>query len=148
MGAYIFGALAVEVEVDEVTGQVEVLRAWGTADVGRAINPNNVEGQVQGGFVQGMGYALFEEMVWEDGRLVNPSMMDYKISSSLEAPEIKAYIVEAPEPSGPFGAKGVGEPAMVGVAPAIANAIRDAVGINLTQLPMTPERVLDALLEK
>ncbi len=148
MGAYIFGAQAVEVEVDEVTGQVEVLRAWAASDVGRAVNPTNVEGQIQGGLVQGMGYALFEEMVWEDGRLINPSMMDYKAPGALDAPaEIKAIIVEAPEPSGPFGAKGVGEPAMVGVAPAVANAIASAAGIRLRRLPMIPERVLGAMID-
>ena len=147
MGAYIFGAQAVELEVDEVTGQVEVLRAWTASDVGRAVNPTNVEGQIQGGFVQGMGYALFEEMVWEDGRLINPSLMDYKIAGALDAPaEITAIIVEDPEPSGPFGAKGVGEPAMVGVAPAVANAIADAADIRLRRLPMTPERVLEKLV--
>jgi CO/xanthine dehydrogenase Mo-binding subunit len=148
MGAYIFGAQAVEVEVDEVTGRVEVLRAWAASDVGRAVNPTNVEGQIQGGFVQGLGYALFEEMVWEDGRLINPSMMDYKIAGALDVPaEIKAIVVEDPEPSGPFGAKGVGEPAMVGVAPAIANAIADAAGLRLRRLPMTPERVLEKLID-
>ena len=148
MGAYIFGAQAVELDVDEVTGQVEVLRAWAASDVGQAVNPTNVEGQIQGGFVQGMGYALFEEMVWEDGQLINPSMMDYKIPGALDVPaKIKAIIVEDPEPTGPFGAKGVGEPAMVGVAPAVANAIANAAQLRLRQLPITPERVLEKLLE-
>jgi CO/xanthine dehydrogenase Mo-binding subunit len=147
MGAYIFGAQAAEVEIDEVTGQVAVLRVWAASDVGQAVNPTNVEGQIQGGFVQGMGFALFEEMVWEDGRLINPSLMDYKVPSAMEAPaQIKTFIVEDPEPSGPFGAKGVGEPAMVGAAPAIANAIANATGARLRRLPMTPERVLAALI--
>ncbi len=149
MGAYIFGAQAVEVEVDEVTGAVAVTGAWVAADVGRAINPAAVEGQLQGGFVQGMGYALIEEMVWDDGRLANPSLMDYKIPGVLETPDdIVALIVEDPEPTGPFGAKGVGEPALVGVAPAVRNAIANATGARLGKLPMTSERVFDALHEE
>jgi CO/xanthine dehydrogenase Mo-binding subunit len=148
MGAYIFGAQGVEVEVDEVTGAVEVTGAWIASDVGRAINPDAVEGQLQGGFVQGMGYALVEEMVWDEGRLANPSLMDYKIPGVLDSPrDIVAIIVEDPEPTGPFGAKGVGEPALVGVAPAIRNAIANATGARLGKLPMTSERVFDALHE-
>jgi CO/xanthine dehydrogenase Mo-binding subunit len=148
IGAYSYGAQAVEVEVDEVTGKVEVLRAWTACDVGRAINPAGVEGQIEGGFAQGLGYALFEEMVWEDGRLVNPSLMDYKIPGATDVPLAHtSIIVEEPEPTGPFGAKGVGEPSLVGVAPAIANAIKAAIGQRLTHLPMTAERVLDAIEE-
>ncbi len=148
LGVYTFGAQAAEVEIDEVTGQVQVVRAWSAHDVGRAINPAMIEGQVEGGFVQGMGYALSEEMVWDDGRLANPSLMDYKIPGVHEAPEeIHTIIVEDPEPTGPFGAKGVGEPPLIGAAPAIANAIANAAGIRLRALPMTPERVLDALIE-
>ncbi|MEQ8696866.1 MAG: molybdopterin cofactor-binding domain-containing protein, partial [Bauldia litoralis] len=146
MGAYIFGAQAVEIEVDEVTGKADATRAWAASDVGRAVNPSNVEGQIQGGFAQGLGYALFEEMVWEDGRLVNPSLMDYKVPGVMDVPEtVTPIIVEEPEPTGPFGAKGVGEPALVGVAPAVGNAIRNAIGERLTRLPMTPERVLAAI---
>ena len=146
MGAYIFGAQAVEVEVDVATGAVDVIGAWIAGDVGRAINPAAVEGQLQGGFVQGMGYALTEEMVWDEGRLANPTLMDYKIPGVLDTPhDIVAMIVEDPEPTGPFGAKGVGEPALVGVAPAVRNAIADATGARLGKLPMTPERVFGAL---
>lgn len=146
IGAYIFGAQAVEMEVDEVTGKAVCTRAWTACDVGRAVNPASVEGQIEGGFAQGLGYALFEEMVWEGGRLANPSLMDYKAPGVEDMPySLVSIIVEEPEPSGPFGAKGVGEPALVGVAPAVANAIAAATGIRLTQLPMTPERVLDAL---
>ena len=146
LGVYTFGAQAAEVEIDEATGQVRVLRAWSAHDVGRAINPAMIEGQVEGGFVQGLGYALSEEMVWDDGRLANPSLMDYKVPGVHEAPsEIHTIIVEDPEPTGPFGAKGVGEPPLIGAAPAIANAIANAAGIRLRALPMTPERVLAAL---
>jgi CO/xanthine dehydrogenase Mo-binding subunit len=148
IGAYIFGAQAVEAEVDEVTGAVRLLRVWSAHDVGRAINPRMVEGQIQGGFVQGMGYALTEEMQWdESGRLTNPTLMDYKVPTALDAPlEINPIIVEHAEPSGPFGAKGVGEPGLIGAAASIANAIANASGKRVYRLPMTPERVLDALI--
>ena len=148
LGAYIFGAQAVEAEVDEVTGAVRVLRAWSAHDVGCAINPQMVEGQIQGGFVQGLGYALTEEMQWdESGRLTNPTLMDYKVPTALDTPiEINPIIVEHPEPSGPFGAKGVGEPGLIGAAASIANAVAKATGKRLHRLPMTPERVLDALI--
>ena len=148
LGAYIFGAQAVEAEVDEVTGAVRVLRAWSAHDVGCAINPQMVEGQIQGGFVQGLGYALTEEMQWdESGRLTNPTLMDYKVPTALDTPiEINPIIVEHPEPSGPFGAKGVGEPGLIGAAASIANAVAKATGKQLHLLPMTPERVLDALI--
>jgi CO/xanthine dehydrogenase Mo-binding subunit len=107
-----------------------------------------VEGQIQGGFVQGLGYALTEEMQWdESGRLTNPTLMDYKVPTALDTPiEINPIIVEHPEPSGPFGAKGVGEPGLIGTAASIANAVAKATGKRLHRLPMTPERVLDALI--
>ena len=148
IGAYIFGAQAVEAEVDQVTGMVRVLRVWSAHDVGRAINPRMVEGQIQGGFVQGMGYALTEEMQWdESGRLTNPTLMDYKVPTALDAPlEINPIIVEHAEPSGPFGAKGVGEPGLIGAAASIGNAVANATGRRVYRLPMTPERVLEALL--
>ena len=146
IGTYVFGAHIVEVEVDTVTGKVDILRAWAAHDVGRAINPTAVEGQIQGGFAQGAGYALLEELLWEDGQPINPSMMDYKIFGAPDLPlEIHPIIVEDPEPSGPFGAKGVGEPPLVGAAPAIANAVAHATGLRLRTIPMAPERVLDAL---
>jgi CO/xanthine dehydrogenase Mo-binding subunit len=146
IGIYSFGALVVDVEVDEGTGEVGVLRAWSAADVGRAINPQSVEGQLEGGFVQGLGYALYEEMVWDGGRLTNPNMMDYKAPGIMDVPhDLTTMIVEDPEPTGPFGAKGAGEIGIVTPAPAIANAIRSATGRRLDRLPMTAERVLAAL---
>ncbi|MBM3482676.1 MAG: xanthine dehydrogenase family protein [Alphaproteobacteria bacterium] len=148
VGIFTFGAQVVEVEVDEVTGAVEVTRAVCVHDVGRAINPGATIGQIQGGFVQGLGYGLCEEMVWEEGRLANPSFMDYKIPSALEVPaEIECVLIEKPEPSHPFGARGVGEPPLVGAAAAIANAVADAIGKPVRQLPLTPERVLGAMLK-
>ena len=146
IGTYVFGAQAVEVEVDEATGRIAVVEAWSAHDVGRAINPLAVEGQIQGGFVQGLGYALTEELVWEGGALANPSMMDYKAPSAMDVPAaINPIVVEHPEPSGPFGAKAIGEPGLIGVAPAIANAVAKATGVRLRELPMTPERVLRTL---
>jgi CO/xanthine dehydrogenase Mo-binding subunit len=147
LGVYAFGAQCVEVEVDEATGQARVLRAWSAHDVGKAVNYASCEGQIQGGFVQGLGYALYEQLLWDDdGRLANPSLADYKVPGTLDAPaEIVPIIIEDPDPTGPFGAKGVGEISLVGVAPAIANAIAAATGARVRRLPMTPERVLDAL---
>ena len=147
LGVYTFGAHCVEVDVDTATGAVAVRRAWCAHDVGHAINPVSCEGQIQGGFVQGMGYALTEALHWnDDGWLTTTTLADYKIPGALDVPpDIHAIVLEDPEPSHPLGAKGVGEPSLVGAAPAIANAIRAATGVRLTTLPMTPERVLDAL---
>jgi CO/xanthine dehydrogenase Mo-binding subunit len=148
-GVYTFGAQIVEVQVDEITGKVDVTNVWSAHDVGRAINPGAVEGQIQGGVVQGLGYSLFEEMVWDGGRLANPSFMDYKIPGSLDVPpKITSIIIENPESTHPFGAKGIGEPPIVGVAPAVANAVSHAAGVRVRRLPVTPERVLRGLLKK
>ena len=148
IGIFSFNAIVVEVEVDEATGKVRVVAAWSACDIGRAINPVMASGQVEGAFVQGMGYALTEEMVWDGARLANPSLMDYKIPTFAELPEtLRAYLIESGEPGGPFGAKSVGELGINGVAAAIANAIADATGVRLRQLPMSGERVLNALLE-
>jgi len=145
-GAHAFCAQVVEVEIDETTGKSNVLRAWIAADVGKAINPALVEGQIEGGFAQGLGMALYEELVWDGPRLVNPSLMDYKAPTSNEVPyEIQSIIVEDPEPDGPYGAKGVGEISLNGVPAAVANAVAEATGIRLRKLPLTPEEVLNGL---
>ena len=149
IGIFSFNAVAVETETDQATGKVCVLGAWSAADVGRAVNPLLVEGQIEGGFVQGLGFALVEEMVWDGPRLANPTLMDYKIPTFEEAPyALHAMIVESHEPSGPFGAKSVGEIGINAVAAAIANSVNAANGIRLRRLPLTPERVLRALLDK
>ncbi|MCC6001788.1 MAG: xanthine dehydrogenase family protein molybdopterin-binding subunit [Pararhodobacter sp.] len=145
IGVFSFGAVVVDVEVDEVTGQPRVAEAWSAIDVGRAINPRLVDVQIEGGFVQGMGFALYEAMVWDGARLVNPSLMDYKIPTSADTPPIHSIIVEDPEPNGPFGAKGAGEIGLNPVPAAIANALTQVVGGPLHALPMTPERVLDQM---
>ncbi len=144
-----FGAQAVEVEVNEATGAVRVVEAWCAHDVGRAVNPGAIESQIHGAFTQGMGYALTEELLWEDCRLVNPSFMDYKFPGAMEAPErINAIILETAEVSHPLGVKGVAEQPLVAAAPAINNAVSAATGLRLKQIPLTPERVLAALLAK
>ena len=148
IGIYSFGAMVVDVEVDEVTGKARVVEAWSAMDVGRAINPRLVELQIEGGFAQGLGFSLFEEMVWDGARLANPSMMDYKVPTSRDVPyDIHAIIVEAPEPDGPFGAKGAGEIGLNPVPAAIANAVCAATGYRHRHLPLTSERVLDGLIE-
>ena len=116
--------------------------------MGHAIHPQNAEGQIEGGFVQGLGYALTEEIAFDGGKVINPSFADYKIPITTDVPPIRSIIVEAYDETGPYGAKGLGEPGLVGVAPAIANAIFDAVGVRIKDLPITPEKVCDALKGK
>jgi CO/xanthine dehydrogenase Mo-binding subunit len=141
-----FAAHLAKVAVDPETGEVRVLDYIAAQDVGRAINPAEVEGQIHGGVVQGIGWALLEGMTYdEQGQLLTSTLMDYALPQSQDVPIITPLLVEVPSALGPFGAKGVGEPPVVPVAAAIANAIRDAVGVHMTQLPMTPERVFASL---
>ncbi len=145
---YGFGAQMAEVEVDTETGQVRVLRLVCANDVGRAINPMAVEGQIEGGAQMGLGYALTEEVIVKEGRVLNPDFLDYRLFTTADMPELETIIIETDDPLGPFGAKGVGEMGGTPTAAAIANAIYDAVGVRLTTVPMTPERVLRALDQK
>ena len=131
--------------VDDVTGKASVARGWSAMDVGRAVNPMTCEGQMEGGFVQAMGYALSEEMVWDGARLANPSMMDYKAPTAMEAPPIDCILIEAADPQGPCGAKGLGEICMIPVPGAIGNAMRRLTGQVMPDLPYHPERVLNAM---
>lgn len=142
---YTFGACAVEVEVDTSTGKVEILRAASAQDVGTAINPELVEGQMDGGFAMGYGYALFEDLNLKKGKIVNNRFTNYLLPTSMDMPELEKIIIEDPELTGPYGAKGIGEPVMTYVAPAILNAIYDATGVRITEIPVTPERLLKAL---
>src|SRR6185437_8778351 len=147
VGVFLFAALVVEVDVDEATGKVEVVEAWAAHDVGRAINPGAVEGQIQGGLVQGFGFALIEELLWDEGRLINPTMMDYKVPGAMDVPyEIHPIILEDPEKTGPFGARGIGEIPLNLAAPAVCNAIEHAIGRKVTTIPATGERVLRAMM--
>jgi CO/xanthine dehydrogenase Mo-binding subunit len=118
-------------------------------DVGKVLNPQTLKGQMYGALAQGLGYALYEEVLTENGRILNPGFRDYKIPTACEMDfPIDLDFVETNEPNGPFGAKGVGEPGLVPTAPAIANAIYDAVGVRIHDLPMTPGKVLAALAAK
>ena len=146
--AYSYSAQVAEVSVDQDTGEVTVHKVWAAHDCGRALNPVAVEGQVIGSVWMGMGQALTEEMIWKDGLLMNPGLLEYRSPSSVESPEIQPYIVESVDPEGPFGAKECSEGALAATIPAIANAICDAVGIRLHESPFTPERVLAALRAK
>jgi xanthine dehydrogenase molybdenum-binding subunit len=146
--AYGFGAQMAEVEADTETGIVCVLRLACANDVGKAINPMAVEGQIEGGAQMGLGYALSQELIVEEGQILNPDFHHYRLFTAADMPEIETIIVETGDPGGPFGAKGVGEMGGTPTAAAVANAIYDAIGIRMTELPITPERLLAAILEK
>jgi CO/xanthine dehydrogenase Mo-binding subunit len=142
------GAQAVELEVDLDTGRIEILRGVSAFDVGKAINPGQVEAQMEGGFVQGMSSALFESLNLKDGVVRSPSFVDYRIATTADAPkDLQAFIVEVAQDDGPWGARGIGEHSMVPTIPAIANAIYDAVGVRLEGPPFTAEKVYLAMLE-
>jgi CO/xanthine dehydrogenase Mo-binding subunit len=136
---------AAEVEVDPLTGAVTVLRYIAAHDVGRAINPMGIEGQIHGGVAQGIGMALMEEIIYEDGRVINPNLTDYKLPTIVDVPDIQCIIVEHPTLEGPFGAKGMGESTTITPPATLANAIYRACGARVTSLPMTPEKVLNAI---
>ena len=140
-----FGAQAVEVEVDRQTGVIKILRVISAHDVGKAINPMAVAGQIEGGVIMGIGFALHEGLLFEEGRVSNPSFADYKILTTRDIPRILPIIVEKPYASEPFGAKGVGEVSLFGIAPAIANALAHATGVRIKDLPMTSEKILEHL---
>jgi len=146
--AYSYSAQVAEVSVDEETGEVTVHKVWAAHDCGRALNPVSVEGQIIGSVWMGMGQALTEEMVWKDGMLMNPGLLEYRSPSSVESPEVEPIIVESIDPEGPFGAKECSEGSLAATIPAIANAIYDAVGVRLHESPFTPERVLAAVRAK
>ena len=140
------GAHVCDVEVDTDTGLVTVLRYTAFQDVGLALNPTAVEGQMEGSVVQGIGWALMEGFDYgPDGRLRNASLLDYRMPTALDVPQIECVIVETPVPNVPYGVRGVGEVPIVPPAAAVANAIARATGVRVTRMPMTPERVLAAL---
>lgn len=145
---FVYATQIVEVEVDTGTGEVRILRMVASHDSGRIINPLLVEGQIVGGIAQGIGMALSEEVLLKDGRTLNPSLSDYFLPTAMDVPDIEMIHIETDEETGPYGAKCVGEPALVPTAPAILNAIYDAVGVRITSLPATPEKVLDAIHAK
>ena len=141
-----FAIHIVDVEVDPETGKVEILRFTAAQDVGKAIHPSYVEGQIQGGVVQGIGWALSEGYFYrEDGTMANPTFLDYRMPTALDLPMVETILVEVPNPGSPHGIRGVGEVPLVPPMAAVANAIADAIGVRLTDLPMSPDRVLAAL---
>ncbi|MBE0478116.1 molybdopterin-dependent oxidoreductase [Candidatus Aerophobetes bacterium] len=144
---FAFACQVVEVEVDTLTGQVKVLKVTAAHDTGRTINPSMAEGQIEGSILQGLGYALSEECVEKDGILMNPNFADYKIWTALDTPSYEVILVESIDPDGPFGAKGIGEPGLVPLPAAVANAIFHATGVMFRQLPLNQERVFFGLRE-
>lgn len=144
---YTFNACAVQVEVDINTGIVDVLEASFAQDVGRAVNPMLIEGQMDGGFSMGLGYALFEDLNIVDGKMKNNKFSKYLIPTAMDMLDVEKIIVEDPESTSPYGAKGIGEPVMIPIAPAILNAIYDAIGVRIKELPVTPERLIKAIKE-
>lgn len=145
---WLLGAHGVEVEVDRETGHVRILKLYAAHDAGKVINPAACEEQIRGGATLGIGFALYENLVFKDGLILNPSLINYKIPSALEIPEIEPILVECAHPEGPYGAKGIGETTNVPAPPAIANAIFNAVGVRIKDLPITPDKMLDALKRK
>jgi CO/xanthine dehydrogenase Mo-binding subunit len=146
-GAYAWACLVAEVEVDLATFEVNVRRIVSAQDIGRAIHPRLAAGQIEGGTTQALGWALMEEVVMKDGRMANGQLTNYIIPTSMETPHIEVVFLERPFAHGPFGAKGIGELPMDGGAPAIVNAIVDALGVQLTCIPATPERICAAMTE-
>jgi CO/xanthine dehydrogenase Mo-binding subunit len=144
-GAYNFGAQMAEVEVDPDTGQVTILDFVSVADCGTVVNPVSAEGQQQGAIAQGLGYALIEHMEMEDGRPLNPNFGDYRLPCTLDMPPLHVAFADSYEPTGPFGAKGLGELGLDPTAAVIANAIHDACGVRITKLPITAEKIHHAL---
>ncbi len=138
-------AHAAEVEVDPETGHVRVLRYVAVQDVGTAVNPLSVRGQIEGGVMQGLGQALSEACTFTDGKMDNPNLLDYKIFSALDAPPVEVHLIQHPCATGPLGAKGVGEPPIIPPPAVIANAVHDAVGVRIHDLPVTPEKIVRAL---
>lgn len=142
---YAFATQIAEVAVDTESGELEVIRIVAAHDVGQAINPVNIEGQIEGGCTMGLGYALTEEIQVNEGRILTRNLATYLMPTALDVPEIHPYIVEELEKTGPFGAKGVGEPALIPTAAAITNAVYNAIGVRFTELPITPEKILARL---
>ena len=144
-----FGAHLVDIEVDPETGKVTVLRYTAVQDAGKAVYPPYVEGQLQGGATQGIGWALNEEYIYDsEGRMANPTFLDYRIPTALDLPMIETIIVEVPNPEHPYGVRGVGETPIVPPPAAMANAIYNAAGVHMTELPMSPPKLCAAIMEK
>ena len=142
---FTFGTQAIEVSVDEETGKVTVLKIVSCYDVGQAINPLSAEGQLEGGALYGLGYGMMENVIMEKGITLSPTLAEYLIPTAVDAPDVETIMIESGGGVGPFGAKGIGEPSCVPTAPALANAVSDALGVRIYELPITPEKILRAL---
>lgn len=145
---WLLGAHGVEVEVNPETGEVTILKVYAAHDVGRAIHPSNCVGQLEGGVATGLGFAMFEEYMYKDGEVLNPNFLHYKVPTALEIPDIESILVEYTHKDGPYGAKGMGETNNVPLPPALAGAIYDAVGVRIRSLPITPDKILEALKQQ
>jgi CO/xanthine dehydrogenase Mo-binding subunit len=145
---YTFATNMVEVEVDTDTGQVNVLKAVGAQDCGTVINPDGVEGQIVGGMTVGLGYGLFEDVIIKEGQVMNPSFLECRLPTALDMPEVHSFVVQNYDGNGPFGAKGAGNSSVVNMASAVANAVHNAVGVRIKELPITPEKVMQGLKRK
>ncbi|MGZ4387721.1 MAG: molybdopterin cofactor-binding domain-containing protein, partial [Gaiellaceae bacterium] len=143
--AYSFTAAVVELDCDPETGMIEVDQVWVAHDVGRAINPLLAIGQTEGSVYMALGEALMEELTFRNGLLESTSLFDYKSPTVLEMPEVHTYLIETIDPEGPFGAKEAGQGPLLPVIPAVANALYDAVGVRIDEVPITPDKVLRAL---
>ena len=148
-GSYGFEAQIAEVEVDTDTGEVTLLEMWDAHDIGKAINPQSVEGQIEGSLAMGIGYTFLENLHFDKkGRPANGNFANYRLPRSMGIPKMNSILVETNDPEGPFGAKGMGEASLLPTSAAIANAIEDAVGIRMKELPITPDKILKALKDK
>ena len=147
---YTVGAAAVTLQIDTQTGKMRVLKAVEAVDAGKAINPSLAKGQIVGGLVQGLATVLYEDIRFDSGgKILNPNFTDYKIPTCLDIPdEIVPILIEVPQPDGPFGARGIGEHTMLPVAPMIASAIDDALGIRIKSMPLTAQKVVEAMTAK
>jgi 4-hydroxybenzoyl-CoA reductase subunit alpha len=143
-----YAAQVVEVTVDEATGHVSVDKVWVALDCGHAINPLAVEGQIEGSVWMGMGQAMCEETRYLEGLPAHASLLEYRMPTIQDSPPIDVQIVETHDPNGPFGAKEASEGALAGFPPAVVNAIANAIGLDLNELPVTPDRVVEALIQR
>ena len=146
-GSYGFEAQIAEVEVNTETGETRILKLWDAHDIGKAINPRSVESQIEGSLAMGIGYTFYENLIFKSGRIANPNFAQYRLPRINGTPPMETLLIETMDPEGPFGAKGMGEASLLPTAAAIANAIHDAVGVRLQELPFTPEKVFRALNE-
>ena len=144
-GAYAWAVYVAEVSIDMQTAEVRVEDFVAVQEVGKVIHPVLAAGQIEGGVAQGIGFALYENVVWQEGRMVNGQMTNYIMPTSMDVPRIRVYFEEIPYHRGPAGAKGIGELPLDGTAPAIANAISYATGVDIREIPMTPEKLMELL---